>query len=54
MDNEKVYVLIRGYNQYARELLNQKYGIDLNGNIEMYYVDTLKHIKKFVRKPKLQ
>jgi len=41
-DPEATCVMPYGYNQFARELINKKYGKDLKGNAEMYYVGKLK------------
>lgn len=41
-DPEAICVMPFGYNQFARGLINKKFGKDLKGNAEMYYVGKLK------------
>ena len=43
-DENEVCVVTFGYNQFSREKLNKKFGKDLKGNAEIYYVGILKNI----------
>ncbi|MBX2930246.1 MAG: hypothetical protein KF852_20615 [Saprospiraceae bacterium] len=43
-DPDEVYVVPLGYNQMARQLLNERFGKELIGNAEMYQVGRLKDL----------
>ncbi len=43
-NENEVCVATFGYNQFSREKLNKKFGKDLKGNAEIYYVGPLKNV----------
>jgi len=43
-DENEICVVPFGYNQFGREMLNKKFGKDLQGNAEIYYVGPLKEV----------
>jgi hypothetical protein len=47
---DSIYVCVYGYNQESREEINKLYGQEINGNVLMFRVDTLKNIMKTIKK----
>jgi len=47
---DSIYVCVYGYNQESREEINKLYGQEINGNVLMFRVDTLKNIMKTINK----
>lgn len=41
---ESIYVCIEGYNQTSRKYINEIYGQEIQGNVLMFKIDTLKNI----------
>jgi hypothetical protein len=46
---DSIYVCVYGYNQAGRETINELYGQEINGNVLMFRVDTLKNIMKTIK-----
>jgi len=49
-DYESKYVCVFGFNQASRENINDIFGEDIQGNVLMFQVDTLKNILENLRK----
>ena len=47
---DSIYVCVYGFNQDRREKINKLYGQEINGNVLMFRVDTLKNIMKTLNK----
>ncbi len=50
LKEDSIYVCIYGYNQQSREEINKLYSQEINGNVLMFRVDTLKNIMKTIKK----
>lgn len=48
LNPDSVYVCVYGYNQTGRKQINKMYGEEINGNVLMLKVDTLKNILKMM------
>jgi hypothetical protein len=46
---DSIYVCVYGFNQDIREEINKLYGQEINGNVLMFRVDTLKNIMKTIK-----
>lgn len=49
-DSEKLYVCVLGFNQSSRKEINGIFGEDIQGNVLMFQVDTLKNILEDLKK----